>query len=266
MYNKLFTKILDSSIWLQPTTTRVVWLTMLAAMDETGFCQFASVANLSHRAIVPLKETGEAVKCLESPDPDSSDKDNEGRRIERVPGGWIVLNALKYRALVTKAVIQEKTRERVRKFREKGSNRGVTECNAPVTARNAQSDSVTDRNDSVTPSVAVSIAVANKEEEAVASSAPEAEKASKRMAKPSMDNLRFAFIKAGGTDEDAKAFFNHYESNGWRVGRNPMTSWQHAVGGWMSRKRANQFGPAKSGKAFESGSIQENLTCPEMKF
>ena len=93
MYNKLFTKILDSSIWMESAPTRIVWLTLIAAMDETGFVQFASIGNLAHRALVSREDAEAAVKTLESPDPDSSDPDNEGRRIQKVPGGWMVLNA-----------------------------------------------------------------------------------------------------------------------------------------------------------------------------
>lgn len=119
MYNKLFTKILDSSIWLEPEATRLVWLTFIAAMDEDGFAQFASVGNLAHRANIPLDETIAAVACLESPDVHSSDPDNEGRRIERVPGGWMVLNAPKYREMVTRLVAKEGNRRRVARFREK---------------------------------------------------------------------------------------------------------------------------------------------------
>ena len=133
MYNKLFTKILDSSIWLEPSPTRIVWLTMIAAMDENGFVQFASIANLAHRAIVPLNEAKEAVKCLESPDDDSSDKEYDGRRIERVDGGWMVLNAEKYRELVTRVIIKEQTRARVAKFRERKRNAEVTQDNEKLT-------------------------------------------------------------------------------------------------------------------------------------
>src|SRR3990167_5717123 len=113
MYNKLFTKILDSSIWLEPTPTRIVWLTFIAVMDETGFVQFASIANVAHRARVALEEAQEAIDCLEKPDGNSSDPDNEGRRIERVPGGWVVLNAEKHRSMVTRMIIKEQTKERV---------------------------------------------------------------------------------------------------------------------------------------------------------
>lgn len=107
---------------------------MLAAMDENGFVQFASVANLAHRAVLPISESEDAVKCLESPDTNSSDPEHDGRRIERVPGGWMILNAAKYRAMVNRVVIQEQTRERVRRFREKkAGNAPETTCNARVT-------------------------------------------------------------------------------------------------------------------------------------
>lgn len=33
---------------------------------------------------------------------------------------------------------------------------------------------------------------------------------------------------------EAKAFFNHYESNGWMVGKNKMKNWEAAVRNWMN--------------------------------
>lgn len=144
MYNKIFTKILDSSIWMEPLATRIVWLTFIAAMDENGFVEFASPANVAHRAIVPLKDTVKALKALEGPDENSSDPDNEGRRLEKVPGGWVVLNAAKYRALVTRALKQERTRDRVRSYRAKKAtcNAGVTQANALVTPSEAVTEAV----------------------------------------------------------------------------------------------------------------------------
>jgi hypothetical protein len=166
VYNKLFTKILDSSIWLESCQTRIVWMTMIAVMDETGHCQFAGVGNVAHRARVTLEEAQEALTCLEGADPDSSDPDHGGRRIERVPGGWIVLNAEKHRSLVTRAVKQEQTRERVRRWRQRQKDGGCTvavetegtaevidtrvevacnaECNAHVTPSEAVTEAVTE--------------------------------------------------------------------------------------------------------------------------
>ena len=138
MYNKIFTKILDSSVWLEPTPTRIVWITLLAAMDEEGFCAFTAVGNVAGRARVTIDEAKSALDILAAPDPESSDPENDGRRIERVPGGWVVLNAKKYKDIVTRANAQEKTRERVKRFREKGKkgNADVTPCNAEETLTN----------------------------------------------------------------------------------------------------------------------------------
>lgn len=127
MYNKIFTKILDSSVWLEPTPTRIVWFTFLAAMDETGFVQFASAANVAHRARVDLAEADAALTCLESPDPHSSDPEFEGRRVERVPGGWMILNAAKYRDLVTRTVVRAQTRQRVQNYRERLKSQNLLE-------------------------------------------------------------------------------------------------------------------------------------------
>jgi hypothetical protein len=119
MYNKLFTKILDSTIWLESDRTRLVWITLLAVMDEDGYCQLASPANVANRAAVPLEDTKVALAILEAPDPDSSDPDNEGRRIEKVPGGWIVLNAQKYRETVTRIEVKNGNRMRVKRYRQR---------------------------------------------------------------------------------------------------------------------------------------------------
>ena len=141
MYVKLFGQILDSSIWLEAGDTRLVWITLLAAMDRDGFARFAAVENLARRANVTLKACEKAVQKLESPDPNSSDPANEGKRIERVPGGWLVLNAAKYRELDKEINRREKTRERVAAWRkaqrESAGNEAVTPRNESETKSNA---------------------------------------------------------------------------------------------------------------------------------
>ena len=114
-------------------------MTFIAVMDEKGFASFAAVGNVANRARVTLDEAKAAITVLENPDPESSDPENEGRRLERVPGGWIVLNAEKHRDLVTRAVRQAQTAERVRRHRERKRN-----GNADVTPSEAYSGSVTE--------------------------------------------------------------------------------------------------------------------------
>ena len=161
VYNKLFSKILDSSVWLAPDATRLVWITLLAAMDEEGFCQFATVANLAHRARVSLEAGAQAVKELESPEPDSATAEDDGRRIERVPHGWIVLNAGKYRELVTRVESLEANRRRVARHRAKGKVT-VTSGNGSVMTGNAMAEK---RNASVMQSEAYALSETEEEEE-----------------------------------------------------------------------------------------------------
>jgi hypothetical protein len=134
MYNKLFLKILDSSIWLEPTTTRICWITLLAAMDEHGYAHFSAIQNLAERARVTLEEAQAAVDCFLAPDPNSGDPDNEGRRVERVPGGFMILNAGKHRETLNRVVALEQNRLRVKRFRERQSGT-VSEPEASAKAK-----------------------------------------------------------------------------------------------------------------------------------
>ncbi len=145
MYNKLFTKILDSSIWLAPDPHRLVWITLIAAMDQNGYAQFACIENLAARARVSTDATRQAIATFQEPDPFDPTQPFEGRRIERMEGGWLILNAEKYRNLVTRAVANEQARIRMKKHRD----------------RNA----VTQQLRSVTPSVSVSVSVSESESE-----------------------------------------------------------------------------------------------------
>lgn len=161
MYNKLFNKILDSSIWLAPDPHRIVWITLIAAMDEDGNAMFACVKNLAARARVSDEACAAAVKAFESPDEDSGDPEFDGRRIEPFPGGWHILNAHKYRGLVTKAIARENTRIRTARWRakKKTTDDSGNSGDASVTHSDAL---VTKRDHSVTPSVSVSISTSDK--------------------------------------------------------------------------------------------------------
>lgn len=41
-------------------------------------------------------------------------------------------------------------------------------------------------------------------------------------------------------DLEAKKFISYYESNGWKVGKNPMKSWKSAVVNWISRIKVDK--------------------------
>lgn len=95
-YSKLFSEIITSSIWSEDDKTRIVWITMLALKDKDGFVP-AALPGLANAARVTVDECATAISKLEAPDKYSRTSENEGRRISKVDGGWIVLNHHKYR-------------------------------------------------------------------------------------------------------------------------------------------------------------------------
>jgi hypothetical protein len=95
-WSKLDSGILDSSIWAEPYPTRLVWVAMLARKNSEGYVA-ASVSGVQRFANVTREETEAALLCLESPDPDSRSQVHEGKRIQKVDGGWVVLNHQQYR-------------------------------------------------------------------------------------------------------------------------------------------------------------------------
>lgn len=62
-----------------------------------------------------------------------------------------------------------------------------------------------------------------------------------KFVKPTLDQLKFEASKAGLPESEALKFFNHYESNGWRVGRNPMKSLPHALANWRTNYQAGVY-------------------------
>jgi hypothetical protein len=45
---------------------------------------------------------------------------------------------------------------------------------------------------------------------------------------------------------ESKAFFNHYESNGWMVGKNKMKNWEAAIRNWMNNNSKFENNKPKS--------------------
>ena len=69
--------------------------------------------------------------------------------------------------------------------------------------------------------------------------------AAHKLVKPTLAELK-AYISENGYTFPAEAFMDYYESNGWKVGRNPMKSWQATCRTWqrheLPRKEQNSQG------------------------
>ena len=57
------------------------------------------------------------------------------------------------------------------------------------------------------------------------------DKSKKRFKKPTIDEVS-DYCKERGNTVSPQRFIDHYESNGWKVGKNPMRDWKAAVRTW----------------------------------
>jgi len=64
-----------------------------------------------------------------------------------------------------------------------------------------------------------------------------------------------------GTEQakvEAEKFVNYYTSNGWRVGKNPMKSWTHAVNNWITNAKQYAKGTTNNQRKLDKHEL-ENL-------
>ena len=132
-FTKLDEGILQSSIMADSSDNFKIWIALLACCKADGLARIAEtyLAGVCH---LPLERVLKAFKKFQGPDPLSRNQDNEGRRIERVPHGWKILNYDYYRKLLYSdnpaAVRQRRHREKdaVRLVLDDGAKRweGIT--------------------------------------------------------------------------------------------------------------------------------------------
>jgi hypothetical protein len=57
----------------------------------------------------------------------------------------------------------------------------------------------------------------------------------------SQDEVTAYFVELGSTPDEAATFWDHFESNGWKVGgKTAMKNWQSAARNWVRRNNTNQ--------------------------
>lgn len=137
-FTKLFSSILDSTIWQEDPHVKIVWITLLAMSDRDGVVE-SSVPGLARRANVTLPQAEHALERLHAPDPYSRTKEHEGRRITGLEegGGWLILNHEKYRAKMDAEEQRRKAAERQQRKRDRkkasDASRNVTHDRDEVT-------------------------------------------------------------------------------------------------------------------------------------
>ena len=122
-YSPLWSQVVDSSLWAEPDYVVKVFLTMIAKKDMDDIVR-GSAYNIGQWARKSEAEVIEALKILSSPDTQRLEPQPfEGRRIERVPEGWLVLNGAKYREMMSLATRREYKRQKQAEYRAAKGNK-----------------------------------------------------------------------------------------------------------------------------------------------
>lgn len=67
-------------------------------------------------------------------------------------------------------------------------------------------------------------------------------KKSKRFVKPTLEDIK-AYCQGRNNSVNAERFFDYYESNGWKVGKNSMKDWKAAIRTWEKNGFSNDEKP-----------------------
>ena len=95
-----------------------------------------------------------------------------------------------------------------------------------------------------TPEIEIELEKDIEIEKEIHSSAKSTTTKRKRFEKPSISDIKQYCIERNN-NVDAQHFYDHYESNGWKVGKNSMKDWKAAVRTW---EKNNYNKPTKSNK------------------
>ena len=80
----------------------------------------------------------------------------------------------------------------------------------------------------------------------------------KRFVKPTVSEIE-KYCKSRGNSVNAQRFFDYYESNGWKVGKNPMKDWKAAVRTWERNEGGSRNGDGKYRTGIEEHSGPERV-------
>ena len=83
--------------------------------------------------------------------------------------------------------------------------------------------------------IVIESVVVSNEQQTLPTPTKERKRRSSVFVKPTLEECT-AYANEKGFNWDVTRFYNYYESNGWRVGRNPMKNWKAAMSNWNTKE------------------------------
>jgi hypothetical protein len=218
VYGKTFTTLWEGSMVGQ-ADPQLVFIFLFCHCDRSGFVE-AHPAIVSAKTGLPMARVKAALAFLEEPDPDSRSKAEDGRRIIPIEddhvSGWKVVNYEYYRGLRRAEDRREYHRQYWHTRKLNHTQHSSTPPNPTQPIAYAEADVDAEKKDTGTASRS-------------------------RFVPPTLEEVA-AYCRERKNSINPGLWFDHYESNGWRVGRNPMKSWKAAVRTWEKSSILNREG------------------------
>lgn len=239
-FTKLWSEITDSSIWNEDDKTRIVWITMLARMGP-DYVVRASVGGLAHLARVTKDDCIKSLQILSAPDPDSRTSAFEGRRIEKIEGGFFILNGKKWREQQTAESRRAYMRDYMQKYRTK--NKDVNNVKNVKTELAVLGQAEAEEEEEATNSLK---AVVKKESDCI----------------PTWEEVFELSQMRGILRETAESFYNwHNDNNYWLNRFGNLINWKAKLQNWKTKEQnIRTKGMAPKRKRAKADELLKRLT------
>ncbi len=230
-FTKLDDGIIYSSVMGEDDSVFRVWIILLASCKSNGISPLSPIfiKNITGKTI---EEINRCLHILSEPDINSRSKNDDGRRIRSVDGGFLVINYKKYRDF-TYSDSPEAIKKRMQRDK-KGHVPDISGHSASASISSSASTSV----------------------ESKEGMQGEIETFGKTPQSKLIPPLRewvkkYCEERKNGIDPDA--FFDHYETRGWipKGATKKMKNWQAAVRTWEGFKKKDE--PLKNENFFPTG-------------
>lgn len=76
--------------------------------------------------------------------------------------------------------------------------------------------------------------------------------------KPTVNDIK-SYCQEHNISIDANEFFDHYEANGWNIGKSPMQDWKAALRGWDRRRKEASVDTGRCEPTYDKSEIEQLL-------
>lgn len=226
MFGKVFAQMYEGSMMGAGPWVFALWPYIIANCDRRGYVEL-NPRLIAAKIGGSSADARSAIEYLAAPDPESRSKDEGGRRIAK-EGEYLyrIVNYEKYRDIRNAENRREQNRVAAKKYREKDRQQpsAAVSNKRSISAKSAHAEAEAEAE----VDTGGMQGGRNRKRQPVRGTRQARPRSPKIPFVPPTETELTAYIREKKYRFSAADFIEHYESNGWKVGRNPMVSWKAA--------------------------------------